>query len=395
MLIKPFGYYDQIVRMKGNADKFELRLRMVQYAKQHGVKPAARAFHTTPKTVRKWLQRYQQERLAGLNELPRIPLSCPHKIPVALERKIVRLRKQFPFMGAQRLQQEHHLPCSHQAVARVLKHYGLTRKRRKKQQRKKSLAHLKRRWTLFGQLSVDTKDLNDIPHYWPQMKALGLPKYQFTAREIRSGMMFLAYANEKSAYNACLFAQCLATHLMACGIDMKELKFQTDNGSEFIGCTRQDGSRDGFEKTLQAFNAIHKRIPVNAWSYNSDVETVHSTIEWEFFDIENFTSIKDFHQRIASFLAAYNLVRPNRNKQNLTPWQIVQNEWPTMTIELAKLPPLMLDWIGPDYVTKEEFALRGDDVPCYPYISGRPPPINDRLFPDSIPHRIVFNRLFP
>jgi transposase len=363
---KPYNYFEQIVRMKQNAGKFELRLRMVQYAKRYGVKPAARAFDTTPKTVRKWLHRYQQERLTGLNELPRIPLSCPHKIPVSLERKIVALRKRYPFMGAQRLQEEHNLPCSHQAVARVLKQYGLALKRRKKQQRKKSLAHIKRHWKLFGQLSVDTKDLKDIPHYWPQMKALGLPKYQFTAREIRSGMMFLAYANEKSAYNTCLFAQILGAHLKACGIEMKGLKFQTDNGSEFIGCTRQDGSRDGFEKTVQAFGSIHKRIPVKAWSYNSDVETVHSTIELEFFDIENFTCINDFHQRIASCQAAYNLVRPNRNKQKQTPWQIVHKEWPKMTIELAKLPPLMLDWIGPDYMTKEEFALRGDDVPCYP-----------------------------
>jgi len=118
------------------------------------------------------------------------------------ERKIVRLRKQFPFMGAQRLQQEHNLPCSHQAVARVLKHYGLTRKRQKKQQRKKKLAHIKRRWTLFGQISVDTKDC---------------------------------------------------------------------------------------------------------------------------------------HQRVASFQAAYNLVRPNRNKQNLTPWQIVQKEWPTITFSYTLL----------------------------------------------------------
>ncbi|GEM_PF-4776087 len=54
MRIKPFGFYDQIVRMKHNADKFELRLRMVQYAKQSGVKPAARAFAATPKTIRKW-----------------------------------------------------------------------------------------------------------------------------------------------------------------------------------------------------------------------------------------------------------------------------------------------------------------------------------------------------
>ncbi|MBM4104050.1 MAG: hypothetical protein FJ263_08365, partial [Planctomycetes bacterium] len=43
-------------------------------------------------------------------------------------------------------------------------------------------------------------------------------------------------------------------------------------------------------------------------------------------------------------------------------------EWPKMTIELAKLQPLMLDWLGPDYVTKAEYALRGDDVPWLPYI---------------------------
>ena len=73
---------------------------------------------------------------------------------------------------------------------------------------------------------------------------------------------------------------------------MKNLKIQTDNGSEFIGCFRQDRTRDGFEKTVNGFGAIHKRIPPRAWSYNSDVETVHATIEQEFYDLENFESIK-------------------------------------------------------------------------------------------------------
>ncbi len=100
---KPYDYFEQIIRMKHNADKFELRLRMIRFATQDGVKPAARAFDTTPKTVRKWLRRYRQERLAGLNELLRIPLFCPHKISASLERKIVALRKRFPFMGAKRL----------------------------------------------------------------------------------------------------------------------------------------------------------------------------------------------------------------------------------------------------------------------------------------------------
>jgi transposase len=370
MIAKPFGFGEQIVRMKQSADKFDLRLRLVRFARQEGVKPAARAFDTTPRTVRKWLRRYHQDRLAGLHELPRIPESCPHKIAGALEQQIVRLRKRFPFMGARRLVFEHPLPCSHQAVSRVLKDYGLIQKRRKKHQKKKDLSKIKQHWKLFGQLTIDTKDLKDIPHYWPQMKALGLPNIQFTAREIRSGMMFLAYAREKSAYNACLFAHLLLNHLKACGIDLEGIKIQSDNGSEFIGCYRQDGSRDGFEKTVQGFGAIHKRIPVRAWSYNSDVETVHATIEPEFFDLENFASVRDFHQRAASYQSYYNLVRPNSNKQYQSPWQIVKQQWPKMNLELVRLPPLMLDWLGPDYLTKEEFALRGDDVPWLP-LSGR------------------------
>jgi transposase len=366
MIAKPFGFGEQIVRMKQSADKFDLRLRLVRFAQQEGVKPAARTFGTTPRTVRKWLRRYRQDRLAGLHELPRIPESCPHKISGALEQQIVGLRKRFPFMGARRLVFEHLLPCSHQSVSRVLKDYGLIQKRRKKHQKKKDLSKIKQHWKLFGQLTIDTKELRDIPHYWPQMKALDLPRVQYTAREIRSGMMFLAYAREKSAYNACLFAQVLLNHLRACGVPLKSMKVQTDNGSEFIGCYRQDRSRDGFEKTVQGFGAIHKRIPVRAWSYNSDVETVHATIESEFFDLENFIALRDFHQRVAAYQAYYNWVRPNMNKHYQSPWQIVHHLWPKMTVELARLPPLMLDWLGPDYLTREEFALRGDDVPWLP-----------------------------
>ena len=269
--------------MKSKADKFDLRLKMVRYAIANGIKPAARAFSTTPKTVRKWLSRYKQERLPGLNELPRIPLNCPHKTPAVMERRIIKLRKQYPFMGAKRLKAEHELTCSHSVIGRILKEYGLVRKSRKKHKRKKDLQEVKRHWKLFGQFTVDTKDLKDIPHYWPQMKNLNLPKYQFTAREVRSGLMFLVFANEKSASNACLFAQILCEHLRKYCVDMSNLKLQTDNGSEFIGCNRQDGSRDGFESVVKGFNSVHKRIPVKAWSYNSDVETVHSTIECEFF----------------------------------------------------------------------------------------------------------------
>jgi transposase len=362
----PLVYYEQIIKMPNKADKYDLRLRIVKHALAYGIRPTARVFNTTVKTVRKWVRRYQQERFSGLNELPRIPHRCPHKTSQMLEMKIVALRKQFPFKGSKRLKREHNLPCSHQAIRRILNERGLIRKRPKKHKRKRSLREIKKHWRLFGQISVDTKDLKDIPHYWPQMKMLKLPKYQFTAREIRSGLMFTGFANEKSSSNACLFARILCEHLRNWGVDMKHLKVQTDNGTEFIGCFRRDRSRDGFESTIAGFGAGHKRIPPRAWSYNSDVETVHRTIEDEFYDLECFQSIKDFHRRAASYQAWYNLVRENSNKDYKSPWQIIRENNPKMSIELARLPPLMLDWLGPDYITKEELSLGGYDVPCYP-----------------------------
>jgi len=54
------------------------------------------------------------------------------------------------------------------------------------------------------------------------------------------------------------------------------------------------------------------------------------------------------------------------NKDFKSPWQIIRKLKPRMDIELARLPPVMLDWLGPDYITRDELDLRGYDVPCYP-----------------------------
>jgi hypothetical protein len=38
-----------------------------------------------------------------------------------------------------------------------------------------------------------------------------------------------------------------------------------------------------------------------------------------------------------------------------------------MNHAIARLPPLMLDWLGPDYITKDELSQRGYHVPWFPY----------------------------
>jgi len=49
------------------------------------------------------------------------------------------------------------------------------------------------------------------------------------------------------------------------------------------------------------------------------------------------------------------------------PWQIIKEIRPDIDIGLVRLPPIMLDWVGPDYITRGELDLRGYDVPCFPW----------------------------
>jgi len=57
------------------------------------------------------------------------------------------------------------LALSHNAIARVLRQHQLVPPRKKKPTTKKQLRSVKRHWKLFGQLSTDTKYLQDSPHY--------------------------------------------------------------------------------------------------------------------------------------------------------------------------------------------------------------------------------------
>jgi transposase len=337
----PVPYFDVVRHMK---NAFNYRLRLATHARQHGIKAAARAFQTSVPTVRKWVRRYEAQGLKGLQELSRAPRSCPHKIVGELAQRVLELRRQLPTFGARRLKREWDLPLGHTAIQRILRQHGLIRPRRRRYQKKQDLAALKASWALFQQISADTKDLDDIPHYWPQMKRRGLPAVQYTAREVRSGLQFLAYASRRSAQASTLFAQRIQVHLQRCGVNLRDLTWQTDNGAEFIGEQQPDGSRSHFPAAVTYFGSQHERIPPAAHTYQSDVETVHRLIEDEFFDLETFQNRADFLAKVSLYQLYFNLARPNSHKRGLTPWQIIQQLAPRLPLHLCLLPPVLLDY---------------------------------------------------
>jgi transposase len=339
-------YFDLMREMKQAV--YNHRLRLVESAKQRGIKPTARLFATTVPTVRKWLRRFQQHGPSGLVARSRAPHRQPHKTPLTIEAQLVELRKTLPTFGARRLIREFDLRIGHGALERIWREHGLLEKRRRKYQRKQDLAQIKASWALFQQISADTKDLDDIPRYWLQAQLLGLPAIQYTAREVRCGLLFLAFAEHRTAAASAVFAARIQRHLHRYGISLRDLVWQTDNGGEFKG---------DFPKVLG--DSQHVRIPPAAHTYQSDVETVHRLEEDEFFDLEDFSSRGDFLAKVHTYQLYFNLVRPNSHKENQSPWQIIERLAPRSPLQLCLLPPVFLDYHLND--------SGGYDVPRLPY----------------------------
>lgn len=329
--------------MRESKDQRHLRLRMVRSAEKMGIKPTAVLFATTPKTVRKWLRRFDGS-LDSLRDHSRAP-KRPHKhLSKRDEDRIVKLKKRYKRFGAERLKKMFNLPYAPKTIRKVAKKYGLQKiRRRKKHQTKNLLRHVKRRWRLFQQCDVDTKHLYDIPEYWPLIKSLNLPKYQYTFREVTSGLMFTGYANECSLTYSNLFAEYIMEHLQYCNIDLSKTTWQSDNGVEFIG-SWQAKDDSIFTKTIESVpGQKHKTIPPKAHRFQADVETVHNLIEFEFFEIEQFKNRKDLLQKLTSYQLWFNLVRKNSAKEYKTPWKLIKEKMPNAPPQLPLLKPVFLD----------------------------------------------------
>lgn len=351
--------YFEIYRMKG--ERFILRQRLVTLARAKGIKAAMKAFGCSRNTVRKWLRRVRPGKPSTLKEQSRRPHHCPHQTSSAVERRVVALKQRTGF-GAERLKEEFALPCSVGAIKRIARTHHLVRPRKRKHTTKKDLREVKRHWRLFQQISADSKYLNDIPQYWPQMRRLGLPKFQYTAREVVSGLTFTGYADDLSKTYSCLLAERVSAHLAWHGVRLQELEWQTDNGSEFLEQERDHG----FPSLVKALGSAHHYIPVKAYTWQSDVETVHRLVEDEFFDREVFSSKDDFWKKLTVYWYYFNIARPNRHKDKLTPFQIIADRNPAILKSIAAWQPLDLPRLLRLYTPTYHPPKRGHDLPVHP-----------------------------
>ena len=356
----PQPYYDMIC---ADDPHFALRHQLVRFVRSKGIKAAARHFGCLRNTVRKWHRRFQDQGNAGLRSQSRAPKSCPHKTNDALEKRVVALRKKSPGFGARRLIEEFDLPLGHNAAQRIINVHQLTRPPKRRHRRKNDLRAVKAAYPPFTRFQMDVKHLTDIPFYWPQMQRNGLPRFQYTIRELSCGAQFLAYSNELSKTYATLAVQRFLSHLQHHGLDTRPVVITADLGVEFDGDTVHY-QPDGFHLTIQqSFGAEHRFNPPACPNANADVESVHNTIETELFDAQVFSSKADFFAKTTTCQLWYNAARKNSSRGYKSPADLLATKAPTISPKIFLLHPIPLESLLPT-VGGHDVPGRADDLPA-------------------------------
>ena len=210
-------------------------------------------------------------------------------------------------------------------------------------------------------MQIDVKELRDIPNILDQSLALGLqkkkelpnryglPMYQYTARDVKSGALFVSLAYMHNRHTAAIFADRVLTHLANHGISHRII--QTDNGTEFVNTSDATDDTPLFIQMVTRDNKTeHRRIPPGAKTWQSDVETSHWIIEREFYDVVNVRSDQNFIAKLRAYQWGFNVMRKNSYKGNRTPYEIIKEE---EDMKYATLPKTILDF--PTCILDEKF----------------------------------------
>ncbi|HDS01682.1 MAG TPA: helix-turn-helix domain-containing protein [candidate division Zixibacteria bacterium] len=122
--MSPIKYFTQI---RLQSDSRSLRHFMVQYAERYGIKPAARMFNTTPKTVKKWLRRKDNGSDDWLVDQRSLSKPRKSRIPEKEKQRVIELKKRHRSWGAMRIKREYGLAISDKAMRKIWRKEGLTK----------------------------------------------------------------------------------------------------------------------------------------------------------------------------------------------------------------------------------------------------------------------------
>lgn len=332
--------------MSKKSTLFNARYKMVQMVlqKKYQVTYVSNYFGCSRQTVYKWINRYKEEGINGLKDKSRRPHNSPKKISKRWENKIIELRNRFPGFGPWRLKQMFDLPFHENTIYKVLKRNELIKKKRKtKRDNQEQIRLWKQKLKPFEKVQVDLKYLDDIPNIYPRIISDKFPRFLYSARDVRTGMVFFCYSYEKSMINSSMFVSYLLGYLKELNVDINKIRIQTDNGSEFIGNVNSLKDSAFTELIENIFKSKHKLIPPSSPTYNSDVETFHKIIQEEFLKVEKFKDLNEFMAKSFGYQIFYNFERRIQNRG--VPIDILKQNYPGYKYFNILFKPIILDFM--------------------------------------------------
>ena len=289
--------YQEMYFNIGNEKKLiDKRLEMVRFAKENGIKKAARFYSCSKNTIKKWYKRYAAYGLNGLLDKSRKPKNSPKRIKQEDANKIIEVSKTAK-------EKKIHITVKNVRKASGINDYSdvtINRYINKAVGNKRNKKHVlnssgdvkwKKKLIPWQLIQVDIKYLTDIDNLKPYFASSknnykGIKvKYQITARDVATGFAIVAYCEDKSlTYTTIFLEKVLYPFLQQFkGLDLKTITIQTDNGPEFTNKYKRTKYQNPVDSSFTIFiDDKFKKHRTNTPSHptaDSDVETFHWSIE--------------------------------------------------------------------------------------------------------------------
>lgn len=274
------------------------RLRVVEYARTHGIRAATRHFGRTRKTVRSWLRGYERDGVAGL--IPRYPPNRRARIPDEVIARIREARFEHGY-GASRaqvwLRRVHHREVCMATIQRIFRRLGMPYlpKRAAKRARKP------RQLTLFEKaepgesVQLDTK----------VVKIGGRKAYQYTALDDCTRYRVLRLFPRLHHGTSARFLETIRREM-----PFAIRRLQCDHGTEFPLA---------FELAAKQAGMTLRRIRPRCPQQNGKVERSHRIDDEEFWSRLDVKSIDEASTALGRWQRHYNHDRFSVAIGGLTP----------------------------------------------------------------------------
>lgn len=267
------------------------RQRVIKRARRCGVAAAANRYHTSRKTVYKWLKRYDGT-IASLKDLPKTPHHCPRQQTPEEIKMVTRLVKKY---GEDRLLA--YEKAKEQGYSRS---YGCFKRTARKVEedtsKKKSSSHKNKPYARAEYPGQKVQlDVKYVPIY---CVTDGKKYYQYTAKDECTRWTFREMYDEHSTASSYDFLMKL----------VKRAPFpirliQTDNGTEFTNTLLVTKSKHKtlFEQALLDMGIEYQRIRIATPRHNGKVERQHRTDEMRFYKHMRMYSLEDGRRQLARY----------------------------------------------------------------------------------------------